>query len=194
MLTDLHQALLRQLAPLEVPAYLADCIPDSARFPYIAAMIKISPRPGDAGSITLQLWCRGGSANADRFRLTDALLARLPARGLRLTLPHGTATLRLQSEIACIGSKDTLGIHKGGNPMKINWKVRLRNKTWLTAVIALIIGFFYDLLAMVDFVPPLSEDWLMSLLQTVLTLLTALGVVIDPTTDGAADSDRAMNY
>lgn len=78
--------------------------------------------------------------------------------------------------------------------MKINWKVRLRNKTWLASVIALIIGFIYDLLAMVEFVPPLSEDWLMSLLQTILTLLTALGVVIDPTTEGAQDSDQAMTY
>ncbi len=78
--------------------------------------------------------------------------------------------------------------------MQINWKVRLRNKTWLASVIALIVSFVYDLLAMVDFVPPLSEDWLLSLFQTILTLLTALGVVIDPTTDGAADSDRAMNY
>ena len=78
--------------------------------------------------------------------------------------------------------------------MKINWKVRLRNKTWLASVLALIVSFAYDLLAMVDVVPPLSEDWLMSLLQTTLTLLTALGVVIDPTTDGAADSDRAMTY
>lgn len=78
--------------------------------------------------------------------------------------------------------------------MKINWKVRLRNKTWLASVLALIISFVYDLLAMVEFVPPLSEDWLLSLLQTLLTLLTALGVVIDPTTDGAADSDRAMTY
>lgn len=78
--------------------------------------------------------------------------------------------------------------------MKINWKVRLRNKTWLASVLALVVGFAYDLLAMVEFVPPLSEDWLLSLFQTILTLLTALGVVIDPTTDGAADSDRAMNY
>ena len=78
--------------------------------------------------------------------------------------------------------------------MRINWKVRLRNKTWLASVIALTVSFLYDLLAMVDIVPPLSEDWLMSLLQTLLTLLTALGVVIDPTTEGAADSDRAMNY
>ncbi len=78
--------------------------------------------------------------------------------------------------------------------MKINWKVRLRNKTWLASVLALVVSFVYDLLAMADFVPPLSQDWLMSLIQTLLTLLTALGVVIDPTTDGAADSDRAMNY
>ena len=78
--------------------------------------------------------------------------------------------------------------------MQINWKVRLRNKTWLASVLALVVSFVYDLLAMADFVPPLSQDWLMSLIQTILTLLTALGVVIDPTTDGAADSDRAMTY
>ena len=78
--------------------------------------------------------------------------------------------------------------------MKINWKVRLRNKTWLASVLALMVSFVYDLLAMLDVIPPLSEDWLLSLVQTLLTLLTALGVVIDPTTDGAADSDRAMTY
>lgn len=78
--------------------------------------------------------------------------------------------------------------------MKINWKVRLRNKTWLASAIALAVGFVYDMLAMFECIPPLSEDWLMSLFQTVLTLLTALGVVIDPTTEGAADSDRAMHY
>ena len=78
--------------------------------------------------------------------------------------------------------------------MQINWKVRLRNKTWLASALALIISFTYDLLAMLDVAPPLSEDWLLSLVQTLLTLLTALGVVIDPTTNGAADSDRAMTY
>ena len=30
--------------------------------------------------------------------------------------------------------------------------------------------------------------------EELLTLLTALGVVIDPTTQGVADSDRAMTY
>ena len=78
--------------------------------------------------------------------------------------------------------------------MKINWKVRLRNKTWLASLLALIVSFVYDLLAMLEVVPAISEEWLMSVIQTVLTLLTALGVVIDPTTAGAGDSDRAMLY
>lgn len=78
--------------------------------------------------------------------------------------------------------------------MKINWKVRLRNKTWLTAVIALVVSFVYDLLASFDAVPAVGEDWVMSTVQTVLTLLTMLGVVIDPTTPGAGDSERAMTY
>lgn len=78
--------------------------------------------------------------------------------------------------------------------MKINWKVRLRNKTWLASIIALVITFVYDLLAMLEIVPAVTEDWLLSIVQTVLTLLTALGVIIDPTTAGAGDSERAMLY
>lgn len=78
--------------------------------------------------------------------------------------------------------------------MKINWKVRLRNKTWLAALMALVVSFVYDLLAMLEIVPAVSEDWLMSLIQTVLTVLAMVGIVIDPTTQGVADSDRAMLY
>ncbi len=78
--------------------------------------------------------------------------------------------------------------------MKINWKVRLRNKIWLSSAMALVVSFVYDLLAMLEVVPAISEDWLMSLIQTALTMLTMLGVIIDPTTQGARDSDRAMLY
>lgn len=78
--------------------------------------------------------------------------------------------------------------------MKINWKVRLRNKAWLMSIIALIITFVYDLLAMLEIVPTVTEEWIMGIVQTALTLLTALGVLIDPTTQGVADSERAMLY
>ncbi len=78
--------------------------------------------------------------------------------------------------------------------MKINWKVRLRNKTWLASMLALLVSFVFDLLAMLDVVPAVTEDWVMNLVLTVLTVLTMLGVVIDPTTQGVSDSDRAMLY
>lgn len=78
--------------------------------------------------------------------------------------------------------------------MKINWKVRLRNKTWVASLLALVITFVYDLLAMLEIVPAVTKDWLMSIVQTALTLLAGLGVLIDPTTPGMGDSDRAMLY
>lgn len=78
--------------------------------------------------------------------------------------------------------------------MKINWKVRLRNKTWLASLLALVVTFVYNLLAMLEIAPAVTEDWVMGIISTVLTLLTALGVLIDPTTQGVQDSDRAMLY
>lgn len=78
--------------------------------------------------------------------------------------------------------------------MKINWKVRLRNKPWIMSFTALVITFVYDLLAMLEVVPAVSEERIMGIVQLVLTLLTALGVLIDPTTQGVQDSDRAMLY
>lgn len=78
--------------------------------------------------------------------------------------------------------------------MKINWRVRLRNKVWLAAALATIVTFVYDLLAMLELAPAVEQGWVMNLISTILTLLTALGVVIDPTTEGARDSDRAMTY
>lgn len=78
--------------------------------------------------------------------------------------------------------------------MKINWKVRIKNKTWLAGALALIISFLYDLLGMLGVTAPVEQGWVMNLIQTVLTMLAMLGVVIDPTTPGAGDSDRAMTY
>lgn len=78
--------------------------------------------------------------------------------------------------------------------MKINWKVRLRNKTWLASLMALVVTFVYNMLAAFEIVPAVTEEWVMGIISTVLTLLTALGVLIDPTTPGASDSERAMLY
>ena len=78
--------------------------------------------------------------------------------------------------------------------MKINWKVRLQNKTWLASIIALVVTFVYNILSAFEVVPAVTEESVMAVVASVLTILTGLGVIIDPTTPGAQDSDRAMSY
>ena len=78
--------------------------------------------------------------------------------------------------------------------MKINWKVRFRNKTWLSMFISLIVGFVFNLLKMFDVVPVVTENTVMNIVGQVLTLLGLLGVIVDPTTAGIEDSNRAMGY
>ena len=78
--------------------------------------------------------------------------------------------------------------------MKINWKVRFKNKTWLATFLGLIIGFVYNILALFDVFPAITENAVMQIVGEVLTFLGLIGVLVDPTTEGLSDSNRAMNY
>ena len=78
--------------------------------------------------------------------------------------------------------------------MKINWKVRIKNPVfWLTAVPA-VLTMVYTILGLFGIVPTLSEDTLINALTAIISVLSALGVLVDPTTKGVQDSERAMNY
>lgn len=78
--------------------------------------------------------------------------------------------------------------------MKINWTVRLKNKTFLAALAALLITFVYDLLALLGIAPSVDESVVTTLCNTILTLLVGVGILTDPTTAGVADSAQAMTY
>lgn len=78
--------------------------------------------------------------------------------------------------------------------MKINWKARFKNKAFLITFITLIIAFAYQMLGLFNIVPSISEDSLVNFLTILINILATLGVVVDPTTDGIKDSDRAMLY
>lgn len=78
--------------------------------------------------------------------------------------------------------------------MRINWKVRFKNKTWLVTFLLAILAFLYQVLGMFDIVPPVTEDMATQLIAAVVNILVAVGVVIDPTTSGASDSQQAMTY
>ena len=78
----------------------------------------------------------------------------------------------------------------------INWKVRSRNKQFWLAVIpavalvaqavAAVFGYTIDLTSIVG--------KLQAVVNAVFAVLAILGIVVDPTTDGVQDSNRAMGY
>lgn len=78
--------------------------------------------------------------------------------------------------------------------MQMNWKVRFKNKTWLTMFISLIVGFVFNMLKCFDVVPVITENMVMNIVSQVLTFLGLIGVLVDPTTVGIGDSNRAMTY
>ena len=78
--------------------------------------------------------------------------------------------------------------------MKINWKVRLKNKVWLGSFCSLVIGFVYSMLALFDVFPEVTQSLVLQLMNQVLTFLGLIGVIVDPTTAGIGDSERAMGY
>ena len=78
--------------------------------------------------------------------------------------------------------------------MKINWKVRFKNKTWLVTFLLAVLAFVYQILGMFDVVPPVTQDMATQLIAAVINILVAVGVVIDPTTSGASDSKQARTY
>ena len=45
-----------------------------------------------------------------------------------------------------------------------------------------------------DIVPALSENAAVNIAIAIINALTTLGVLVDPTTKGVGDSDRAMEY
>jgi len=71
--------------------------------------------------------------------------------------------------------------------MKINWKLRLKNKATLAAIIATTILLAQQL----GFKLP---DNISDVANTALTLLVLIGVVSDPTTSGLSDSAQALDY
>ncbi len=78
--------------------------------------------------------------------------------------------------------------------MKINWTVRFKNKVWLTSFVSFVVATLYQLLAMFDVAPIATQGEVMQIVAAVLQLLSLLGVIVDPTTKGMGDSERALAY
>ena len=78
--------------------------------------------------------------------------------------------------------------------MKINFKVRAKNPVFWLTVIPAIITFVYTLLGAFDVVPAISQDMVVNIITAIISALTTIGVLVDPTTKGVGDSERALEY
>lgn len=79
---------------------------------------------------------------------------------------------------------------------KINWIVRIKNKAFWVALIPAFLLLVQAIAAVFGFAIDLGDlgDKLLTVINALFAVLAILGVVVDPTTPGAGDSERALTY
>jgi phi LC3 family holin len=78
--------------------------------------------------------------------------------------------------------------------MKINWKLRLKNKTTLTAIVLTVLSFTHQLLELCGITTSINESEITALVELAVKVLVMLGIIIDPTTSGICDSAPVLDY
>ena len=78
----------------------------------------------------------------------------------------------------------------------INWKVRVKNKSFWLALIPAVLLCVQVFAAVFGYELHLDalQARLLACANAVFAVLAVLGVVTDPTTEGISDSERAMTY
>lgn len=78
--------------------------------------------------------------------------------------------------------------------MKINLKLRFKNKTVLLALVTAVIAFVYQILGIIGITPGISESQVVELVGVIINFLGLIGILTDPTTAGFNDSTQALEY
>ena len=78
----------------------------------------------------------------------------------------------------------------------INWKVRIRNKQFWVSIIPALAILVQAIAAVFGYTLNLDEmvGKILQVVSAVFAVLAILGIVVDPTTAGIGDSERAMSY
>lgn len=78
----------------------------------------------------------------------------------------------------------------------INWTVRVKNKTFWLAVIPAVLLLVQTVAAVFGYTLDLGDigNKLIAVVNAAFGVLVVLGVVVDPTTAGIADSKQARGY
>lgn len=78
--------------------------------------------------------------------------------------------------------------------MKINLKVRMKNPIFWLTIIPAVLTCVYTVLGCFGIVPSISQDTIVNAFTALVTTLSTIGVLVDPTTSGMSDSERALSY
>lgn len=80
--------------------------------------------------------------------------------------------------------------------MKINWKVRIKNKVFWLALVPAVLLLVQVVAAVFGYELHIEAigDKLTAVINALFAVLAILGVVTDPTTAGVSDSKQAMEY
>lgn len=78
----------------------------------------------------------------------------------------------------------------------INWKIRIKNRNFWLALIPALLLLVQVVASVFGYTINLGEigDKLIAVANAVFAVLTILGIVTDPTTEGVGDSTQAMTY
>ncbi|SCJ99831.1 Small integral membrane protein [uncultured Eubacterium sp.] len=78
----------------------------------------------------------------------------------------------------------------------INWKVRIKNKTFWLALIPAVLLLVQVIAAVFGFTLDLGDlgNRLIDVVNALFSVLVILGIVTDPTTAGVGDSTQALTY
>lgn len=79
---------------------------------------------------------------------------------------------------------------------KINWLVRIKNKTFWIALIPALLLLIQVIAAVFGYTLDLGElgNQLLAVVNAPFAVLSILGIVVDPTTVGVTDSKQALTY
>ncbi|MBJ6141327.1 phage holin [Staphylococcus aureus] len=78
--------------------------------------------------------------------------------------------------------------------MEINWKLRFKNKAVLTGLIGALLLFIKQVTDLFGFDLSTQLNQASAIIGAILTLLTGIGVITDPTSKGVSDSSIAQTY
>ena len=80
--------------------------------------------------------------------------------------------------------------------MKINWRVRIKNKNFWIAFIPALLLLIQVVASVFGFTLDLGDlgNKLLAVVNAAFAVLSIVGIVTDPTTKGVSDSEQAMTY